>query len=115
MKIIIYLCLLILMSCETNIESDYITYDCVEMNLLYEDSIAPILASQCTACHSASNQSGNLALDSFDAAVGGIMSGNVISRINMEVSNPLFMPLGSEKLSQQSIDAIQNFAEQLCQ
>ena len=103
------------MSCETNIESDYITYDCVEMKLLYEESVAPILASQCTACHSASNQSGNLALDSFDAAVGGIMSGNVISRINMEVSNPLFMPLGSEKLSQQSIDAIQNFEEQLCQ
>ena len=115
MKIIIYLFLLIVMSCETNIESDYIIYDCAEMELLYEESVAPILASQCTACHSASNQSGNLALDSFDAAVGGIMSGNVISRINMEVSNPLFMPLGLEKLSQQSIDAIQNFAEQLCQ
>jgi hypothetical protein len=32
----------------------------------------------------------------------------------MDTSNPLFMPLGSEKLSQESIEVLQNFAEQLC-
>jgi hypothetical protein len=51
----------------------------------------------------------------FDGAVIGIMNGNVIHRINMETSNPLFMPLGSEKLSQQQLDIIQNFSELLCQ
>jgi hypothetical protein len=42
------------------------------------------------------------------------MNGQVISRINMDISNPLFMPLGSEKLSQQDIDIVQSFSEQLC-
>ena len=114
MKIIIYLLLLIVMSCENNIESDYVTYDCEVLQSLYEESVAPILANRCIACHSASNKSGNLALDSYDDAIEGIMNGHVLSRINMDVSNPLFMPIGSEKLSPQSIDIIQNFAEQLC-
>lgn len=102
------------MSCENNIESDYVTYDCEVLQSLYEESVAPILANQCITCHSTSNKSGNLALDSYDAAIEGIMNGHVLSRINMEVSNPLFMPIGSEKLSQESIEALQNFAEQLC-
>tara|TARA_Y100000748_G_C15346692_1_gene430221 strand:- start:612 stop:743 length:132 start_codon:yes stop_codon:yes gene_type:complete len=42
------------------------------------------------------------------------MNGEVINRINMESSNPLFMPLGSEKLSQQQLEVIQNFSELLC-
>jgi hypothetical protein len=114
MKIIIYLFLLVVTSCENNIESDYVTYDCEVLESLYEESVAPILANQCTACHSSLHKSGNLALDSYDAAIDGIMNGHVLSRIIMDTSNPLFMPLGSEKLSQESIEVLQNFAEQLC-
>jgi len=114
MKIIIYLFFVLIMSCESNIESDYITYDCEELQIFYEESVAPIFNNNCAGCHSATNKSGNLALDNFDVSVDGIMNGQVISRINMDISNPLFMPLGSEKLSQQDIDIVQSFSEQLC-
>ena len=115
MKRIISLLTLFVIGCEKNIESDYIGYDCDEVISYYQESVAPILSNHCVGCHSGSSASGSLALDSFDDAVSGIMNGNVIHRINMETSNPLFMPLGSEKLSQQQLDIIQNFSELLCQ
>ena len=43
------------------------------------------------------------------------MDGNVIERVNLDISNPLFMPIGGEKLSQQELDIIQNFSELFCQ
>ena len=53
--------------------------------------------------------------DSFEGSVTAIMDGNVIERVNLDISNPLFMPLGGEKLSQQELDIIQNFSELFCQ
>ena len=115
MKRIISLLTLFVIGCEKNIESDYVGYDCDEVISYYQESVAPIMSNHCVGCHTGSSASGGLALDSFDAAVGGIMNGDVIHRINMKASNPLFMPLGSEKLSQQKLDIIQNFSELLCQ
>ena len=115
MKRIISLIVLFMIGCEKNIEEDYVGYDCAEVQSYYQESIAPILSNNCIGCHSASSASGSLALDSFDAAVSGIMDGNVIYRINLETSNPLFMPQSAEKLSQQQLDIIQNFSELLCQ
>ena len=115
MKRIISLLTLFVIGCEKNIESDYVGYDCDEVISYYQESVAPILSSHCIGCHSSSSASGSLALDSFDVAIDGIMNGDVTHRINMETSNPLFMPLGSEKLSQQQLDIIQNFSELLCQ
>jgi len=120
MKRIICLVAFLAIGCEKNIESDYIEpndvgYDCEEVQSYYQESVAPIMSNHCVGCHSSSNPSGSLALDSFDNTVNGIMNGEVINRINMESSNPLFMPLGSEKLSQQQLEVIQNFSELLCQ
>ena len=115
MKRIICLAVFLVIGCEKNIESDYVGYDCDEVISYYQESVAPIMSNHCVGCHSGSSASGGLALDSFDGAGSGIMNGNVIHRINMETSNPLFMPLGSEKLSQQQLDIIQNFSELLCQ
>ena len=115
MKRIISLLALFQIGCEKNIESDYVGYDCDEVISYYQESVAPIMSNHCVGGHSGSSASGGLALDSFDGAVSGIMNGNVTHRINMETSNPLFMPLGSEKLSQQELDIIQNFSELLCQ
>jgi len=115
MKRIISLLTLFVIGCEKNIESDYIGYDCDEVISYYQESVAPILSNHCVGCHSGSSASGGLALDSFDGAVIGVMNGNVINRINLEASSPLFMPQGSEKLSQQQLDIIQNFSELLCQ
>ena len=115
MKRIISLLTLFVIGCEKNIESDYIGYDCDEVISYYQESVAPILSNHCVGCHSGSSASGGLALDSFDGAVIGVMNGNVINRFNLEASSPLFMPQGSEKLSQQQLDIIQNFSELLCQ
>ena len=115
MKRIISLLTLFVIGCEKNIESDYIGYDCDEVISYYQESVAPILSNHCVGCHSGSSASGGLVLDSFDGAVIGVMNGNVINRINLEASSPLFMPQGSEKLSQQQLDIIQNFSELLCQ
>jgi len=115
MKRIICLIALLVIGCEKNIESDYVGYDCEEVQSYYQESVAPIMSNHCIGCHSTSNASGSLALDSFDSVVDGIMNGEVINRINMESSNPLFMPMGSEKLSQQQLEVIQNFSELLCQ
>ena len=109
MKRIISLLTLFVIGCEKNIESDYVGYDCDEVISYYQESVAPIMSNHCMGCHSESGASGGLALDSFDDTVNGIMNGSVIQRINMDPSNPLFMPLGSEKLSPQQIDIIQNF------
>ena len=43
------------------------------------------------------------------------MEGKTIERINLNISNPRFMPKGSVKLSQQELDIIQNFSELFCQ
>ena len=115
MKRIIILSVVFMIGCEKNIESDYVSYDCNEVFSFYEESVAPIMSVHCIGCHSESGASGGLALDNFNNTVDGIMNGSVIQRINMDPSNPLFMPLGSEKLSQQQIDIIQNFSELLCQ
>tara|TARA_B100001559_G_C16293005_1_gene526031 strand:- start:431 stop:778 length:348 start_codon:yes stop_codon:yes gene_type:complete len=115
MKRIIFLIIVFVISCEENIESDYIGYDCEEIQSYYQESIAPIMSNHCNGCHSSSNASGSLALDSFDSAVNGIMNGEVISRINMEPSNTLFMPMFSEKLSPQQLEVIQVFSQMLCQ
>ena len=115
MKRIIIFIVLFMISCEENMEEDYAGYDCEEIQSYYQESVAPILSNHCTGCHAASSASGGLALDSFDAAVSGIMNGDVIQRINLETSDPWFMPQGSEKLSQQQLDIIQSFSELLCQ
>ena len=115
MNRIIILSVVFMTGCEKNIESDYVRYDCNEVFSFYEESVAPIMSDHCIGCHSESGASGGLALDSFDDTVNGIMNGSVIQRIKMDPSNPLFMPLGSEKLSQQQIDIIQNFSELMCQ
>ena len=116
MKRIISLIALFVIGCEKNIESDYVGYDCEEVQSYYQESVAPILSNHCIGCHSASSANGGIALDSFDGAVSGIMNGNVINSINLDDTfSPLFMPQGSEKLSQQKLDIIQNFSELLCQ
>jgi len=115
MKRIIYLSLLFFWSCEENIEEDYITYDCLEIKTYYEESVVSIMNNNCTSCHSGQSGSGGLSLDTFDGVVEGIMNGAVIERINLDISSPYLMPPGSEQLSEQELNVIQDFSEILCQ
>ena len=102
-----FLLVFVLSGCQKNVESDYISYDCTELENYYVQSVAPILANNCVACHPG--------YDTFEGSVAAIMDGKVIERINLDITNPRFMPLGSEKLSQQELDIIQNFSELFCQ
>jgi len=104
-----FILLFVLSGCQKNVESDYIdmNFDCVEVQDFYTQSVEPILTQNCVMCHSE--------YDSFEGSVTAIMDGNVIERVNLDISNPLFMPIGGEKLSQQELDIIQNFSELFCQ
>ena len=102
-----FLLVFVLSGCQKNVESDYISYDCTELENYYVQSVAPILANNCVSCHPGYND--------FEGSVAAIMDGKVIERINLDITNPRFMPLGSEKLSQQELDIIQNFSELFCQ
>ena len=102
-----FIFLFIISGCQKNIESDYISYDCIELEDYYIQSVAPILANNCVGCHTE--------YDSFKGSVAAIMDGNVIERVNLDISNPRFMPLGSARLSQQELDIIENFSELFCQ
>ena len=104
-----FILLFFLSGCQKNVESDYIdmNYDCVEVQDFYTQSVAPILINNCVGCHTE--------YDSFKGSVAAIMDGNVIERINLDISNPRFMPLGSARLSQQELDIIENFSELFCQ
>ena len=104
-----FILLFVLSGCQKNVESGYIdmSYDCVEVQDFYTQSVAPILINNCVGCHPGYND--------FEGSVAAIMDGKVIERINLDISNPRFMPLGSAKLSQQELDIIQNFSELFCQ
>ena len=43
------------------------------------------------------------------------MEGKTIEKINLNSSDPRFMPLGGKELSQLELDVIQNFLELFCQ
>ena len=102
-----FLLLFVLSSCQKNVESSYLNYDCIELENYYTQSVAPILVNNCVGCHPGYN--------SFEGSVATIMEGKTIERINLNISDPRFMPLGGEKLSQQELDIIQNFSELFCQ
>ena len=102
-----FLLVFVLSACQKNVESSYLNYDCIEVEDYYTQSVAPILVNNCVGCHPGYN--------SFEGSVATIMEGKTIERINLNISDPRFMPLGGEKLSQQELDVIQNFSELFCQ
>ena len=114
-RIIVLFLILLCFSCENNIEEDYAIFnDCSEAEVYYQENIASIMLNNCVSCHSSSNSSGGLSLESFNSSIEAIRDGSIINRINLEPSDPLFMPLGSEKLSQEELKAIQDFSDILC-
>ena len=46
-----FILLLVLSGCQKNVESDYISYDCTELENYYVQSVAPILINNCVGCH----------------------------------------------------------------
>ena len=114
-KRIIVLFLILCFSCENNIEEDYVVInDCSEAEVYYQENIASILLDNCVSCHSTSNSSGGLSLESFNSSIEAIRDGSIMYRINLEPLDPLFMPIGLEKLSQEELKAIQDFSNILC-
>ena len=106
MNRIIILSVVLSIGCEKNIESDYISYDCEEIESFYIESVYPIMSSHCSGCHPS--------YGTFEGSVSAIILGEAINRINLEITNPLFMPLGGEKLSRDEIDIITEFSSMLC-
>ena len=95
-----------LFGCQKNIESDYISYDCIKFEDHYMQLVTPILANNCVGYHPG--------YDNFEDSLIAIINRNVINRINLDISNPRFIPSGFARLSQQELIIIQNFSELFC-
>jgi hypothetical protein len=104
-KSIIFLMLIsivFLASCESN------TYDQISLpvtNLTYVANIKPVIAANCTGCHSAGDQSP--ALETYDQLKTAIVNGKVLCKI--EGSCGSIMPT-SGKMPQGTIDMIKLWA-----
>jgi hypothetical protein len=97
--------------CEKNVEEDHEinTVDCSEVETYYNESVAPILSSNCIGCHPGQ---GGLSLDSYTSVYSAIKSGNVLNRVNRD--DDLLMPQGGQKLSYANLDILQTFFDMEC-
>ena len=102
--------------CEKNVEEDpeSNTLDCSAVETYYTEDVAPVLSSNCIACHSGSSASGGLYLDSYTNVYSAIKSGNVLDRVNRNNGDNGFMPQGGQKLSNANLDILQTFFDMEC-
>ena len=102
--------------CEKNVEEDHEnnTEDCSAVETYYAETVAPILSSNCIACHSGSTAAAGLSLDSYTSVYSAIKSGNVLDRVNRNSGDNGFMPQGGQKLSNANLDILQTFFDMEC-
>lgn len=81
---------------------------CDNENPSYKECIKPIFSEHCVSCHN-QQQSEILILENYNQISGAVNSGHVIDRISRDKSDPLFMPLGSPKLTTSQIQLIINW------
>lgn len=62
------------------------TSACDSINVTYALTIAPIIQTNCTSCHSGASPSGNLGLQNFTEVVAGVNNKNLYNRITSTAS-----------------------------
>lgn len=92
-----------------------------EAKVTFDDHIKPILREHCTTCHSQSDQSGGLALDSYSELMAGGSSGDVLSAGRPDGSRLFslithqqqpFMPPDEDPMGKEKLDTIRIWIEQ---
>lgn len=92
-----------------------------EQKITFDDHIKPIFHEHCTACHSESDKSSDLALDSYGGALAGGSSGKVIDEGNTGASRLFalithaerpFMPPDQDPIPKEQIALVKTWIEQ---
>ncbi len=92
-----------------------------EKKITFEEHIKPIFREHCTACHSASDKSSDLALDTYGATLAGGSSGDVIAEGNtggsrlyqlMTHAERPFMPPDQDPIPKEQIELVRIWIEQ---
>ena len=78
--------------------------DCLSNQPSFVDCIKPIIDNHCMMCHSAGSADGDLS--TYESLRDFTVYGDLIGRISANENDPLFMPLGNQKLSQIEIDIL---------
>lgn len=103
---------LVLQSCYYDNEEDLYPNppECDSINVSYSADVWPIIASNCTSCHSGGAPSGNVYLDNYDNIVIAAKNGSLIGVIKHENGySP--MPKGGAMLNDCSIAIIQKWVD----
>lgn len=92
-----------------------------EAKVTFDDHIKPILREHCTTCHSQSDKSGGLALDSYSELMLGGSSGEVLSSGRPDASRLYalvthqqqpYMPPDEDPISKEKLDLIKTWIDQ---
>ncbi|MCA9132484.1 MAG: hypothetical protein KDA45_05000 [Planctomycetales bacterium] len=95
--------------------------DTAEKKITFDEHIKPIFREHCTACHSESDKSSDLALDSYAGALAGGSSGRVIAEGNSDGSRLFalvthaeqpFMPPDQDAIAKEQIALLKTWIEQ---
>jgi mono/diheme cytochrome c family protein len=111
MKKVLFSCLMasVLTSCYYDKkELVYPTNNCDTLTTTYTKDIAPLMATNCTSCHSANNPSGGIMLDTYAETKNANFNNKLLNSVlqNGLASN---MPQGAPKLSDCSLNKIQSW------
>ena len=81
---------------------------CNDQGVTYSGFVKKIIDNQCVACHKASNQSGNVRLDTYDAVFTSVENGSFMGTIE---SKPTFvrMPFNANPLDTCTVNKIKNW------
>lgn len=84
--------------------------ECDSINVSYSEDVWPIIATNCTSCHSGGAPAGNVYLDNYDNIVVAADNGSLMGTIKHENGySP--MPKGGGMLSECSIATIQRWVD----
>jgi mono/diheme cytochrome c family protein len=80
---------------------------CDTSNVTYSQTVAPIMAANCNACHSGSSPESGITTDSWTGLQTVVLNGKLIPAI--EHTGPSQMPKGASKLPDCSISQIKKW------
>ena len=102
MRYSLFFLLIILCSCTYN-ELDPIS-DCDSDNPSFAICVKPIIDNNCLGCHSESSLNGDLS--SYESIQEYIINQDLLDRVQRNINEIGFMPLGGNKLDDKQIDIL---------
>lgn len=101
---------LVMGGCYYDVEEVLYAGGCPERLATYEASVAQIIESNCSVCHSGANPDGGLMLTNYTEVRQAALNGALLERISLPGSNPSSMPPNGP-LNACKIQYIQNWID----